>query len=355
MMLTLIDRYIGRVVTLGVVSVLFILLVLLGFFELLAELDSVESDYTAAKALSYVALILPRYTYELFPIATLLGSLIGLGALAANSELVAMRVAGISVSRLLWAVLQAGLVLLALVIMVGEYLAPMAEQKAQRMKMESLTKQVTLKTRYGFWSRHGDNYYNFRRILADGRLADISIYEYDGLRKLQRATQAQLATYKGDHWLLEQVRQSEFTEERVKASTRKELKWPTLLDPDVVDVITVKPHMLPAWDLWRYVRFLQNNGQDATTYEVAFWGKVVTPLVTLVMLFLSVPFVFGPLRSVGIGQRVFTGAIIGIVFHLLNRTFSYMAVVYGLSPFMAASLPTLLFLVGGFWYFRRVH
>jgi len=354
-MLTLIDRYIGRVVTFGVISVLLLLLVLLGFFELLAELDSVESDYTAVKAFTYVALVLPRHTYEMFPIATLLGSLIGLGSLAANSELVAMRVAGISISRILWAVLQAGLLLLVLVILVGEYLAPLAEQKAQRIKMESLTKQVTLKTRYGFWSRHGNNYYNFRRILADGRLADISIYEYDGVRKLQRATQAKLATFRGDHWLLEQVRQSEFLGERIKASKRKELKWPTLLDPDVVDVITVKPHMLPAWDLWRYVSFLQDNGQDATTYEVAFWSKVVTPLVTLVMLFLSVPFVFGPLRSVGIGQRVFTGAIIGIVFHLLNKTFSYMAVVYGISPFIAASTPTLLFTIGGFWYFRRVH
>lgn len=354
-MISLVDRYIGVTVTLGVFAVLLLLLVLMGFFELLAELDDVERGYTTVKAFGYVALILPRYAYELFPVATLLGSLIGLGSLASHAELTAMRAAGVSVARIMFAVMKAGLLLLLLVVLVGEYLAPLSEQQAQRMKMESLAEQVTLQTRYGFWSRAGDSYVNVREILPDGRLGDIAIYQYDGAQRLLRALHAELATYQTDGlWLLEGVRESEFLDQRIRVVTQDKLDWETLLEPRVLDVVRVKPQMLPVWDLWRYIRFLQQNGQDASNYAVAFWNKLLAPLVTLVMLFLSLPFVFGPLRSVGIGQRVFTGAIIGIVFYLLNKSFSYMAVVYGLAPWLATALPTLLFFSVGIWFLRRV-
>ncbi len=354
-MISLLDRYIGTSVAVGVFSVLMLLLVLMGFFELLAELDDVERGYTTGKAFIYVALVLPRYAYELFPVATLLGSLIGLGSLASNSELTAMRAAGVSVSRILLAVLKAGLILLILVVVVGEYLAPLTEQQAQSMKMESLSERVTLKTRYGFWSRNGNSYINVRQILPDAKLADISIYDYDDAQRLDRAIHAEFATFQDDgRWLLEGVRQSEF-DTHIRVSLQERLVWNTLLEPTVLDVIRVKPHMLPAWDLWRYITFLKQNGQDAATYAVAFWNKLMSPLVTLVMLFLSIPFVFGPLRSVGIGQRIFTGAIIGIVFYLLNKTFSYMAVVYGIPPIVATAFPTLLFFSAGFWLLRRIH
>lgn len=353
--MSLIDRYIGVTVALGVFGVLSALLVLMGFFELLAELEDVTPAYTTVNAFTYVGLILPRYTYDLFPIATLLGSLIGLGTLASHSELIAMRAAGVSVSRILGAVLKAGLGLLLLVFLIGEYLAPVSEQQAQRLKMEALSDQVTLKTGYEIWSRSGDTYINAREVLPDGRLGDISIFEFDPQRRLRQATHADLATFQGNNWLLQGVEQSLFSDAAIRVVKQDQLSRPNLLTLTVLDVISVKPHMLPAWDLWRYVVFLKRNGQDAATYEVAFWGKVVAPLVTLVMLFLSIPFVFGPLRSVGIGQRIFTGALIGIVFYLLNRAFSYLALVYGINPLFAALFPTLLFLAGGIWFFRRVH
>jgi lipopolysaccharide export system permease protein len=353
-MISLVDRYIGRAVLLGITVVLALLLVLVGFFEVIAELEDVERAYTSLMAYTYVALILPRYLYELFPIATLLGSLIGLGALAGNSELMAMRAAGISTGRIVAASLKSGLLVLLLVVFIGEYLAPRTELQAQRMKMQALSDQITLRTRYGFWSRDENTFINIRQILPDRVLADVSIYQYDDQRRLLRAMHAQRATYKKDEWVLESVRQSSFSPQRVDAKEIERLPWPTHFKPSVLDVVTVKPHMLAAWDLWRYIGYLEQNGQSAQTYEVAFWGKLVAPLVTLVMLFLSIPFVFGSLRSVGIGQRVFTGAMLGIVFYLLNRAFSYLAVVFALNALFAALFPVLLFLGYALWKFRQV-
>jgi lipopolysaccharide export system permease protein len=305
-------------------------------------------------AYTFVALTLPRYTYELFPIATLLGSLIGLGTLASNAELMAMRAAGISIGRIVAATLKSGLLVLLLVVLVGEYLAPRAELQAQHMKMQALTEKITLKTRYGFWSRDENTFINIRQILSNRILADVWVYQYDDQQRLRRAIYAQRAVYEEGGWVLESVRQSAFSPQQIHVIEVDRLPWPTRFEPSLLDVITVKPHMLAAWDLWRYIDYLRKNGQSSQTYEVAFWGKLVAPLVTLVMLFLSIPFVFGSLRSVGIGQRIFIGAMLGIAFYLLNRAFSYLALVYSLNPLFATLFPVLLFFAYALLKFRRV-
>jgi lipopolysaccharide export system permease protein len=353
-MISLIDRYIGRVVLLSIVAVLALLLVLIGFFEVIAELEEVEQGYTSMMAYTYVALILPRYTYELFPIATLLGSLIGLGALAGNAELMAMRAAGISIGRIVAATLKSGLLVLLVVLLIGEYVSPRAELQAQRMKMEALSDQITLKTRYGFWLRDENTFINIRQILPNRVLADVSVYQYDDQQRLKRALHAQRAVYRDEGWMLESVQQSLFMPRQIAVKVMQRLPWATRLEPSVLDVVTINPQMLSAWDLWRYIGYLKQNGQSAQTYEVAFWGKSVAPLVTLVMLFLSIPFVFGSLRSVGIGQRIFIGSLLGIVFYLLNRAFSYMAVVYSINALFATLFPVLLFFAYALWKFRRL-
>ncbi|MEI2781351.1 MAG: LptF/LptG family permease [Candidatus Competibacter sp.] len=59
-----------------------------------------RADYDFAAALRYLALIQPQRLYELFPMALLVGGLLGMGALAAGSELIVMRAAGLSLTRL---------------------------------------------------------------------------------------------------------------------------------------------------------------------------------------------------------------------------------------------------------------
>ena len=130
--------------------------------------------------------------------------------------------------------------------------------------------------------------------------------------------------------------------------------WDSLLDPQLLSAVVVDPNILPIWGLYHYIEFMRTNGQEVLSYEVAFWGKVIAPLVTLVMLFLSAPFVFGSLRSVGIGQRLFMGSLMGSGFFLLNRAFSFMAAAYDLNPLFAAAFPGLAFLGLAFLFSQRV-
>lgn len=352
----ILDLYIGRAVILGTIVVMAVLLTLLGFLTLMDELGDVgEGRYQVGDAFLFVLLTLPRFAYELSPIAALLGSLIGLGGLANNSELIAMRAAGVSYARIALSVLQAGVLMLLVALFFGEIIAPETEQYAQTMRSQALAKQVTLKTKYGFWARDGGAYINIRNILPGSRLEDIYIYEYGEDKQLKFSTHAASARYENDQWLLQDIRQSQFTDDGVQVRAIERATWDSMLDPGLLNVVSLNPNILPAWGLYKYIRFLHANGQDAKSYEVAFWGKMVTPLVTLVMLYLSMPFVFGQLRSSGIGQRVFLGAMVGSGFFLMSKAFSYMAIVYDLNALFAASFPGLLLLGAALFLSSRVN
>jgi lipopolysaccharide export system permease protein len=351
----ILDNYIGRTVIVSTVITFVAVLALIGFFELMNELDNVgRGDYQTRDVLFYVLLILPRMAYEIFPVVVLLGSLIGLGALASNSELIAMRANGISLSRIIWSVLRVGLLGIVFVVVVGEVIAPHSEQYAERMKMEKIAKQITLQTRYGFWSRDGNSFINIRQILPGSELRQIYIYEFSDDRELLTSTYAASAEYQEDRWLLKGIRQSRITDNRIVSRKIPQATWESMISPKILDVVVVKPNMLPIWDLHQYINFMRKNGQEVTVYEVAFWSKLLMPVMTLIMVFLSVPFVFGVLRSVGIGQRIFVGALVGLGFFLLNRVFGHMAIVYELSPLLVASLPAILFLSISIWFTRRI-
>lgn len=350
------DKYIGRQLLAGTFFIMAGLLTLLGVLNLFEELGEVgKGNYTVEAAFLYVAMGLPRFAYELFPVTVLLGSLAGLGGLAVHSELIAMRAAGISVRRIVLAMLQAGFLLMLLAVLLGELVAPPSEQYAQQMRNDLKSEQVSLRSKYGFWARDGHAFINIRRFLPGNELDGVYVYEFDEQKRLTVATHAERAVFLDGRWLLKGIRQSFISEEGIKSRALEQAAWGSLLEPDLLNVVVVKPHMLPIWGLYRYIGFLKANGQDANQYEVAFWGKLVKPLVTVAMLFLSVPFLFGSLRSVGLGKRVFIGTLIGLGFYMGNKMISYMAVVYAWNPVFASVLPGVLVTALAIWSMRRVH
>ena len=350
------DRYIGRQLLLGTLITMAILLTLLGVLNLFNELDEVGiGRYTTGAAVGYVLLGLPRFAYELFPVMVLLGSLAGLGGLAANSELIAMRAAGISLGRIVISMMRTGLLLMLAAILLGELIAPPSEQYAQQMRSDLKAEQITLRSKYGFWARDGHAFVNIRKILPGNELLGIYIYEFDDQERMTLATHADRATYQGDTWLLQGIRQTHVSDDGTQVERMDQATWSSILDPSLLNVVVVRPSALPIWGLYRYIEFLRGNGQNANQYEVAFWGKLMKPLVTIAMLFLSVPFLFGSLRSVGLGRRIFVGTLIGVGFFLINKAISYAAVVYVLNPVMASVIPGLAVLAIAYWSLRRVH
>ncbi|MCG6939657.1 MAG: LPS export ABC transporter permease LptG [Thiohalocapsa sp.] len=348
------DRYLARAVVEGSLLTLAVLLPLLGFFLLADEVNHVGTEhYSFMDALWFVTLSLPRYAYQIFPIATLIGALVGLGQLASGSELVAMRAAGVSIGRIVLGAMLGGVLLAAGATVVGEGIAPPAEQRALALRQMAQSGDAVAMTTAGLWARDGDTFVNIRELEPGAVLRDIHIYRVKGTTLLS-ATHAQSAVYEDGGWVLQNIERSLISDSGVRVQRMDKAGWSSLLRPSLLKVIVVEPQALSVWGLYRYIRYMQASGQDAGRYEVAFWGKLVQPLLILAMIFVAIPVLLGSARTTGTGVKVFAGIVIGIAFYLVSRSFAFLSLLFGMSPPLAALAPPLLFVGGALLVLRRV-
>lgn len=350
----ILSKYLAKNIIASTLLVLLVLLSLYTFMDFISELDDLgKGNYRVSDILAYIVLTMPKRIYELLPVAALLGSVIGLGNLASQSELVAMRAAGYSIKDINKAVVVVAVLLMVLALVIGEGLRPLTEQAAREMQSVAQTGTVGARTEHGFWTRDGNHFNHIERINSDGSFDNVAIYEFDDDHRLRILTKAAKAEYDTDGWILSDVVQSTINEKGVKVRSVTHARWKSKLNPGMVNIVVVPPEYLPVWDLVDYIDYLKSNHQSVAQYELAFWSKLMMPISSAVMVLLAVPFVFGPLRSTPIGGRILTGALVGIGFHLFNQSFQHMGLVFGLLPWLAASFPAAVFAGFAWWMNAR--
>lgn len=348
------DRYISRHVLVAMLLVFATLLTLLTFFEVINALRYYgRGSFGLYTLVLYVGLSLPRRIYELFPIAVLLGTMLGLSWLALGSELTAMRAAGISLSRIALSAMKGGLVLVVFCILIGESVVPIADTAAQRGQAEALHWGL-YRERTGLWLRDATNFVNIGEILPDLTLLNVNIYRFNAAQRLRTQTHARVARYEPPDWQLENVSESQISDTGVRTHHAQTATWRAGITPDVVQIFAVRPESLSSLNLYEYIQHLRRNHQETDRYELAFWHKVWLPVTTAVMVLLAVPAVFGQLRSGGMGYRVFLGLVLGLTFDIVNRGFGYLCLLYGLPALMAVLIPIGLFFLLALYLFRRV-
>lgn len=346
----IIQRYISINLLWTSLLALFILVSLFSFFSLIDQLESTgRGSYGVMEAFVYVLLTTPRLAYELFPIAAVIGSMSALGILARNSELDVIRTSGVSSAGLAMALIKSSLMLVVVAVIIGEVIAPGSEEKAQTLRSLSLTEQISMRTKNGFWIRDRNNFINIRRVLPGNRIEEIYLYEFDVDNKLTGSIHAESAVYEEGRWLMEEITGSVISDEKVEALSMQLASWESLLNPEMINVVTVRPQYLTMWGLAKYINYLRQNSQNSQLYEQALWNKIVKPFSILAMIVLAVPLVRGNARSTALGQRVFTGALAGIVFHLINQISSNIGIVYHISPALSVMAPTLLLIALLVW------
>jgi lipopolysaccharide export system permease protein len=353
-----IDRYIGLSVFFGIFIVLFVLVGLFTFFTFIEEIEDIgRQNYTTWDAILYVIYLMPRHIYDLFPTAVLLGTLVGLGGLANNNELTVIRAAGVSIFRITLATLQVSLVLTLLAMLLGETIAPQWGQYAKDLRANAKSSQQQAQTFshrwYGYWGREGDDFISIQRILADGGFGDIVLYRFTPDQQLQTTVYARKAYYEQNSWRFYDVKKQEISIQGVYESTLNEYRWDAELNPELVKHVVVRPDKLSSLGLYEYIQYLKRNGQNSDEYELALWSRLSYPFVNITMVFLAVPFIFGSLRNVAIGERILTGAFFGIGFYMLNKTIGNASLVYGWHPIFSALLPPIIFLAITIYLMRR--
>lgn len=349
--------YIVKEILKGSFVALLCLLTLFNLFTFSDELgDLGKGQYGLKEIFYFVSLTSPTVFYELIPASALLGSLFILGNMANNRELIAMQSAGLSVFGIVKAALLAGAVLVVIAFLVGEFIAPLGERMGQKIKLTSQNQKSIMHSRYGLWIREGNQFINVRRIQEDGKLAVINMYEIDEKRHLRRLVSAKQATFLGkQQWKLEGILESEVSIQQMHSRKQKQRIWKSSIDPQLFKMVTVNANNLSLYDLAMYVDFLKENHQKSQTFEQAFWGRVVNPLVTFVMLLVSVPFVIGIKRGISVGSRILIGVVIGMGFNIIDKIASHYGLIYELNAPLVAILPSLLILVVTLFAIRKAY
>lgn len=349
------DGYISRTVMVSTFMVLLVIIALVAIADLVDELSQIEGNYNFIEVLFYVGLSLPSSIYEQLPFAALVGSLIGLGMLASSSELVVMRAAGVSVGRIAWAVMKPALVVILLGILLGEYVTPLTDQIAESRKSILLGDKQALESKHGLWSREANEYMHFNAVLPNGRLYGVTRYQFDPQGRLTSSSFSESAIYQGGYWLEENGKETHFEETGVLLSEFSQRRWETKLSPKLLNVLVLNPEALSVYSLYNYSNYLAQQGLENKEYRLSFWKKLMQPLATASLVLIAISFVFGPLREVTMGFRIFTGVIVGIVFQTSQDLLGPSSLVFGFPPVLGVSLPLLICFLIGFILLKRAN
>lgn len=343
-MIKILDWYIGRAIVSGTFFTLLVLTALSGLIKFVEQLRLIgRGTYVMSDAAMFVGLSIARDLEIFFPMAALLGGLLGLGALASNSELIVMQAAGLSKLDIIKSVMKTTTIMVVIVLVIGEFLAPKMEQAADKLKDTAIYGDKAEVSAQSVWLKDGAKFVYVGDSKDISHLKDITIYDFSDELELTQVTHAESAEFKGNDWTLSQISHTYISSQSISRNTEAEATWQSNITPDKLAVVSTTPESLSLAELSNYLDYLDNNEQDASRYQLAFWRKILQPITVAVMMLMALSFIFGPLRSTSMGARILMGVMTGFGFFIANRIFGPIVLVLNISPIIGALMPSLIF------------
>lgn len=355
------DVYIARTVLITVLAVWFVLLGLDAVMALVGEVGDVgRGSYTFADALLAITYTLPRRAYTLFPTAAVIGALMGLGQLAATSELTALRALGLSRKRLSIAVAASIAVLTGLMMISAETLGPAGQLRADNLRTSAKSGDMIVARYSGLWAREGNVFLNAQagQDQTDGHerwleLRDVRMFEFAEDGRLQSIARVDVAEHRRGAWTLQGVNRTRFGERSVEQTRVAQEQWDSQLDASTLASSLARPRFMTAADLQRSIQYRQRNNLDASEFQEHYWARWFFPINVLALCLAAIPFAFGTLRSGGMGRRLFLGIVFALGFWLIQTQFVRLAGVVKFDYRIAYMIPPILMLTVSWFFFRK--
>jgi lipopolysaccharide export system permease protein len=302
----------------------------------------------------FVFFTLPGRILDMIPASTLLGSIIALGLLADNNELLAMRANGISVKRICWSVILAAIFPMLAAGILAEFIVPPLEQHAQTRRLAAMGDAEITFTKGGFWARKGPFFVHVREIRHGGIPVDVDIFEWSPEGRLRAFTHARKADITEDKkWVLTDIEQRAVTKHGITKRSLNTLSLESFLSEEQMAIQKLPPESLSPSDLYQYIQLLRDRGQNADQFKMVFWQKVSTPLTTGAMVLLSLTFVFGPTRGITAGHRIMMGSTVGVVLYFFNQIIGHFGLILGVNPVLTTMAPVAVVLFIAIWLLSR--
>ena len=349
----IVAKHVTKTTVLAMLGTTLVLSFLQILFTYLGELGSLKPTYNAWQAFLYVIWGAPSYLYEILPVAALIGSVLGLGALASNSELIVMRSVGISLWRIVGWVMRSALLLIVLSFVLSEWVIPYTNEKAQSIKKQRSV--AALGEVKGYWSREGQRFIYIDYANSQGQLRNIQAIDFDQNYRLQSFVTAEQGQFvKDGQWTLKESHQVDLLAQGNAIKTDHEQQALGLaLQPKYVHMVTLDPDDLSPSQLISFMQYLSEYSQVPKTYELAFWKKVTSPFALITLVLIACSFIFGPLRQQSMGFRLVIALFTGLGFFYLQDFLGYASLVYAPSPAWFVLLPILLMFAAGSYLLYR--
>ncbi len=296
---------------------------------------------------------LPAIMVITFPVATLVGALLGLGRLARDREVQAMQLAGMSLARIFTPVLVFGVAAAGVTFTINEFTAPWANHRANDLlRRAAFGEGAPLVREQVFFRGPGNRVFYVGRV-DDTRheLTNVMIYEAEG--PLPRLITARSARWEGKQWFLNDGVTREFD---ASGFTRYEARFAGM---DILVGVEGAPFFagqktpeeMTASELRQYLT-LFGQGPASARFAVEYYRKFAVPLASGVFALIAAP--LGARAAQG-GRFVGIGTSIALIFiyYVVMSVAKAMGTTGVLTPVLAAWAPNIVFALGGLLLWGR--
>ncbi|SPL70806.1 LPS export ABC transporter permease LptG [Acinetobacter stercoris] len=350
---SILAKHVTKTTALMMLGTLIVLAFLFILFSYIGELSDIKKGYSAWDAFKYVLWDSPHNINRIFPIAALIGAVLGLGSLASNSELIVMRASGVSLWKIVGWVMRPALLLVVMSLAVTQWVIPYTSEKAKSVKSQKSV--AALGEVRGYWSREGQRFIYIDYANSSGNLNRVQVSDFDENYRLQSVIHAEQGKFvKNGEWTLENTQQLSIStngNSLFKDVPQQDL--PLALQPKFVHMVTLDPEDLAPSELVSFMQYMHKYSQVPKTYQLAFWKKVGSPFSLLALTLIACSFIFGPLRQQSMGFRLVIALFVGLTIYYLQDFLGYASLVYAPSPAWFVFIPiALMFLAGSYLIYR---
>ena len=332
-------------------AVLFALVLVLMMLDLLGEAGKITAipGNGDAALWHYVALRVPVLASRFLPFAVLLGTLIAFVGLNQNSEVVAMKSAGLSAHQILAPLVVASIAIAAALFAFNEGVVVNSNRVVTAWSNNDYKPIPPVSGVLGnVWLLQGDDLVRAGIVTGRGSgmvLHLVSIYDRTG-GVLQRVTNADRATPRpGGDWLLQNVQVYDANMNVVRRSAQANAL--AGVTPVQFTIAKVDPTELDYWTLKARIAELEAAGRPTDEARAGLAHKLSSPLSTLLMPLLAAVAAFGLARSGQVMIRAVIGMALGFAYFIADNFSLAMGNAGAYPPMIAAWAPFFLFLLIG--------
>jgi lipopolysaccharide export system permease protein len=342
--------YLARLFILRTFAILFALVIILQSLALLSESGKIlaHAGNGQAEIWRYVGLRAPQIVATFLPYSVLLGTIITLSTLNQNSEVIAMKGAGLSAHQVLAPLIVASLGVAIVSFAFNERVVSRATATlTQWQNVEYGPLPIDRGDRANVWVRDGDDLIEVGQVKGRGeavQLSNVSLYDREG-RILKTVLSAPTGRRQGNGWLIAPVT-------RFDVATGRQTHLPSALigqgvRPDQLALASVDADGLSFFALRSAIADLKDAGRPTKALEGSLWHKLSGPLSSMLMPLLGAVAAFGLARSGMLFVRAVIGMALGFTYFVSDSFALAMGNLGAYPPFLAAWAPFLLFLLIG--------